>query len=52
MPTLEIAQKKLDLARKAEEKCNTLVKHEFKNHVLMFDYNDEMLNTVDISIFM
>ena len=40
------------LARKAEEKCNTLVKHEFKNHVLMFDYNDEMLNTVDISIFM
>lgn len=39
------------LARRAEEKCDIFVKHGFKNHILMFDYDDEMLNSVDISIF-
>ena len=39
------------LARRAEEKCDIFIKHGFKNHILMFDYDDEMLNSVDISIF-
>ena len=39
------------LARRAEEKCDIFVKHGFKNHILMFDYDDEMLNSVDISLF-
>ncbi len=40
------------LARKAEQKCDVFIKHEFRNHILMFDYDDEMLNSVDISLFM
>lgn len=39
------------LARRAEEKCDIFIKHGFKNHILMFDYDDGMLNSVDISIF-
>jgi cobalamin biosynthesis protein cbiD len=39
------------LARRAEEKCDIFIKHGFKNHILMFDYDDEMLNSVDISMF-
>lgn len=39
------------LARKAEEKCDVFTKYEFKNHILMFDYDNEMLNSVDISLF-
>lgn len=39
------------LARRAEEKCDIFIKHGFKNHILMFDYDDEMLNSVDISLF-
>ena len=39
------------LARRAEEKCDIFIKHGFKNHILMFDYDDGMLNSVNISIF-
>ncbi len=39
------------LARRAEEKCDIFIKHGFKNHILMFDYDDGILNSVDISIF-
>ena len=35
------------LARRAEEKCDIFIKHGFKNHILMFDYDDGMLNSVD-----
>lgn len=39
------------LARRAEEKCDIFIKNGFKNHILMFDYDDGILNSVDISIF-
>lgn len=39
------------LARKSEQKCDLFIKNSFKNYVLMFDYDNNMLNSVEYSDF-